>query len=83
MSTRVDADGVDFSPDQLLTPAEVARIFRVNPTTVNRWASEGRLTFIRTPGGHRRYSREQITAILTGATGRPATPIKGRKRKAS
>jgi excisionase family DNA binding protein len=42
-------------PDSLLTPAEVAALFRVDPKTVTRWARSGKLACIRTLGGHRRY----------------------------
>ena len=35
------------------TPAEVAAMFRVDPKTVTRWAKAGKLTSIRTLGGHR------------------------------
>ncbi|MCL2580972.1 MAG: BldC family transcriptional regulator [Streptosporangiales bacterium] len=43
---------------RLLTPAEVATLFRVDPKTVNRWAATGRLASIRTPGGRARRFRE-------------------------
>ncbi|HUI48351.1 MAG TPA: BldC family transcriptional regulator [Acidimicrobiia bacterium] len=46
--------------DDLLTPAEVARIFRVSPKTVTRWAVSGKIPAIRTLGGHRRFSRAHI-----------------------
>ena len=42
-------------PEPLLTPAEVASMFRVDPKTVTRWAKAGKLSAIRTLGGHRRY----------------------------
>jgi excisionase family DNA binding protein len=48
----------------LLTPAEVARLFRVDPKTVTRWAKAGKLTAIRTLGGHRRYRRSEVQALL-------------------
>ncbi len=48
----------------LLTPAEVAKIFRVDPKTVTRWAKAGKITAIRTLGGHRRYRQSEIQAIL-------------------
>ncbi len=41
--------------EPLLTPAEVATMFRVDPKTVTRWAKGAKLTSIRTLGGHRRY----------------------------
>ena len=48
------------APDALLTPAEVARLFRVNPKTVSRWASSGKLPAIRTLGGHHRFRTSEI-----------------------
>jgi excisionase family DNA binding protein len=56
--------------DALLTPAEVAALFRVDPKTVTRWAKAGKLTSIRTLGGHRRYRAEEIRKFLE-ATGTP------------
>ena len=50
--------------DSLMTPSEVARIFRVDAKTVTRWAQEGKLPFIRTLGGHRRYPRDDIMRLL-------------------
>jgi hypothetical protein len=37
--------------ERLLTPGEVALMFRVDPKTVTRWASAGRIGSIRTPAG--------------------------------
>jgi excisionase family DNA binding protein len=56
-SHRVDIDG-------LLTPAEVAALFRVDPKTVTRWAIAGKLTSLRTLGGHRRYRESEIRKLL-------------------
>lgn len=54
----------DMIPDdRLLTPAEVAGLFGVDPRTVTRWATSGRLTPVRTPGGHRRYRRSEVMAL--------------------
>jgi excisionase family DNA binding protein len=50
--------------DRLLTPGEVASLFRVDPKTVTRWAGAGRLSSIRTPGGHRRFRESEIRALL-------------------
>ena len=52
-------------PEVLLTPAEVAKFFRVDPKTVTRWAKAGKLTAIRTLGGHRRYRQSEVNALLT------------------
>ncbi len=49
----------------LLTPAEVASLFRVDPKTVTRWAKAGKLTSIRTLGGHRRYKESEVKSLLT------------------
>jgi excisionase family DNA binding protein len=48
----------------LLTPAEVGRMFRVSPKSVTRWAKAGKLSSIRTLGGHRRYKRAEVEALL-------------------
>jgi excisionase family DNA binding protein len=55
----------------LLTPAEVAKIFRVDPKTVTRWAKAGKITAIRTLGGHRRYRQSEIQALVK------VSPLKG------
>ena len=48
--------------DRLLTPAEVATLFRVDPKTITQWAKAGRLTSIRTAGGHRRYQESEVSS---------------------
>ena len=50
--------------DALLTPAEVAALFRVNPKTVTRWARAGKITAIRTLGGHRRFRASEIRRCI-------------------
>ena len=52
----------------LLTPAEVASLFRVDPKTVTRWEKSGKLTSIRTLGGHRRYKESEVKALLLKTT---------------
>ena len=37
--------------ERLLTPAEFAELFKVNPLTVTRWAVQGRIGSVRTLGG--------------------------------
>ncbi|MDP9240023.1 MAG: BldC family transcriptional regulator [Actinomycetota bacterium] len=51
--------------DRLLTPGEVAALFRVDPKTVTRWAAAGRISSIRTPGGHRRFRESEVRALLS------------------
>jgi excisionase family DNA binding protein len=48
----------------LLTPGEVAALFRVDPKTVTRWAKAGKITSIRTLGGHRRYRESEVKELL-------------------
>ena len=52
-----------------LRTAEVADLLHVSPKTVSRWAKEGKLPFLKTLGGHRRYPAEQVRVLLeqTGA----------------
>lgn len=50
--------------DALLTPSEVAAMFRVNPKTVTRWARAGKISAIRTLGGHRRFRAAEIRRFL-------------------
>ena len=50
--------------ERLLTPAEVASLFRVDPKTVTRWAKAGKLSSIRTLGGHRRYWESEVRRLL-------------------
>jgi excisionase family DNA binding protein len=52
--------------ERLLTPGEVASLFRVDPKTVTRWAAAGRISSIRTPGGHRRFRESEVRALLSG-----------------
>lgn len=52
---------MDESPDdELLTPREVAEIFRVSPKTVSRWETAGKISAVKTLGGHRRFKRSEI-----------------------
>ena len=57
---------MDPTPDheELLTPSEVAAMFRVNPKTVTRWARAGKISAIRTLGGHRRFRASEIQKFL-------------------
>jgi excisionase family DNA binding protein len=56
----------EFKHQAMLTPSEVAAMFRVDPKTVTRWAASGRLNSIRTPGGHRRFFEAEVREMLEG-----------------
>ncbi|MEV7012479.1 BldC family transcriptional regulator [Streptosporangium sp. NPDC051022] len=58
--------------EALLTPTEVAVLFRVDPKTVARWARTGKLTPVRTIEGHRCYKETEVRALLTGEHPTPA-----------
>jgi len=53
-----------MADNELLTPSEVAAMFRVNPKTVTRWARAGRISAVRTLGGHRRFHAAEIRRFL-------------------
>ena len=62
----------------LLTPSEVAALFRVDPKTVTRWAKSGKLTSIRTLGGHRRYKESEVKALLNSIPGEAKSSTESR-----
>jgi excisionase family DNA binding protein len=55
----------DIMNEKLLTPGEVAKLLRVDPKTVSRWAKDGRIHRVRTPGGHSRFHESEIRELLT------------------
>ena len=55
-------------PAGWLLPAEAAVILKVDPRTVARWASAGKITVQRTLGGHRRYEEPEIRALADALT---------------
>ena len=50
-------------PD-LMSPAEVAEAFDVHPATVRRWAADGKIAAVMTPGGRRKYHRADVAQML-------------------
>lgn len=64
----------DFSSEPLLTPGQAATILGVDPKTVARYAREGKLSFTRTLGGHRRFSEDEIRT-LAERRGGVRTPV--------
>lgn len=55
-----------MSPEWLTT-REVADLFGVDRKTVTRWVIAGRISTVRTPGGHHRFPSAQVRAMLTPA----------------
>ena len=62
MATQPSGKPATTYPSYLHT-AEVADILHVSPKTVSRWAKEGRLPFLKTLGGHRRYPEAEIRQL--------------------
>jgi excisionase family DNA binding protein len=58
-------------PPRYLHPAEVADILQVSPKTASRWAKDGKLPFLRTLGGHRRYPASEIRQLAEGLPVQP------------
>lgn len=70
-------------PEVMLTRSDVARILGVSPTTVTRWAREGRLPCQLTLGGHHRYSSSVIEEIRAKMSFRNSAPIVSKTSSAS
>jgi excisionase family DNA binding protein len=51
----------------------VADILHVSPKTVSRWAKEGKLPFLKTLGGHRRYPAVEIRQLAAELQVQPTT----------
>jgi excisionase family DNA binding protein len=56
-----------------LRAAEVADLLQVSPKTVSRWAKEGKLPFLKTLGGHRRYPAAEIRQLANELRVEPTT----------
>lgn len=61
---RKSTRGVVSDEDQILRPQDVAKMFRVDPKTVARWAASGKLPSVRTPGGHYRFRSSEIAKFF-------------------
>ena len=46
----------------------VSRMLGITDTTLRQWADQGRLPVYRTPGGHRRFLREDVEALMQDAS---------------
>ena len=68
-----------MAENELLTPAEVAAMFRVDPKTVTRWAQAGKLSAVRTLGGHRRFRADDIRRSLEKIEALPVRPGSDRR----
>lgn len=54
--------------EKYLRTSEVALKLQVSPKTVSRWAKEGRLPYLATLGGHRRFPAAAIEELMGNLT---------------
>lgn len=48
-----------------MTVGQAARYLGVSEPTLRKWTDDGRIPVFRTPGGHRRYLRDELDAFRT------------------
>lgn len=77
MTTMIQRADEALESGRLLKPGEVAAIFRVDPKTVTRWAKVGKISSIRTLGGHRRFSETEVRALLAEMRESRVMPVAG------
>jgi excisionase family DNA binding protein len=51
-------------PDEWLTVQEASALIGVSRATLRRWSDAGQVTAYTTPGGHRRFARSTLVALL-------------------
>ncbi len=61
--------------DGPLTTGQVAEIFGVTLNTAKRCAERGEIPSFRTPGGHYRFRREDVDAMLKVSPVKDSTPV--------
>jgi excisionase family DNA binding protein len=71
VSTSTTARKQRVEAPSYLRTAEVADILHVSPKTVSRWAKEGKLPFLKTLGGHRRYPEAEVRELANGLAETP------------
>jgi excisionase family DNA binding protein len=74
--------GDQLADEVYITSGEVARILRVSPKTVARWAKEGRLPHLVTLGGHRRFPAGPIHDLARDLRVVEAPPAEGDEPRA-
>jgi excisionase family DNA binding protein len=66
--------GKEVHRTELLRLSEAARLLEVGDTTLKRWTEDGRLSYERTLGGHRRFRRDEVMRLRSQLTGERAAP---------
>ncbi len=57
-----------------ITLGQACQLLGVNESTLRRWADAGQVRSFRTPGGHRRFSEEDLRALMAGQGGQGQAP---------
>ena len=68
---RPAGGGLDWLP-----LGQAAEYLGVAQSTIRKWSDTGRLPAFYTPGGHRRFRRNDLDAFLSNSRGTPATPFR-------
>jgi excisionase family DNA binding protein len=61
--TAVDGMAGSAATEDFLRPAEAAKLLHVSPQTISRWAKEGRIGYVVTLGGHRRFRASEVERL--------------------
>ncbi len=57
-------------PSALLTPQEAARLLRIHPYTLRKWATDGRVPVVRLPSGRYKFRSDDIETMLRSSAER-------------
>jgi len=61
---RGDRSTLGMQPKEWMTSGEVARALNMTDAAIRRWAREGLVEAIKTPGGQYRFRREALARLL-------------------
>ncbi len=67
---------------RLLTPGEAAMILHKDPKTLRRWEMVGKISCLRTIGGHRRYREVEVLYLRDNPPKRRRRSDAGHRRRA-
>ena len=68
-------------PKEWMTSGEVARALNMTDAAIRRWAREGLIEVIKTPGGQYRFSRQALARLLQVKHHHNGSAAKTSKRK--
>jgi excisionase family DNA binding protein len=70
-----------WSSERLLRPGQVAAVFQVSRRTISDWARAGKIGWIVTPGGHRRFMSSDVRALWESCSGGARRTVASRYRR--